>query len=1201
MHEAVKTDVDIVLIQEPNTRKGLLRGFNGYSVFQFKTTEDRVKAAVLIKTSTMSAIGITHLSSANIAVITTTFRKRRLFIASVYIEPREDPNATMTSLRRLLSAAGEDPVVIGGDFNAKHPFWGTEHACTRGEQLADLADDHDLTIINHGCSPTYETIRNERHITSIIDITLASPSISHRITDWRVDPTFKGSGDHHAIIFDLRTSAGELPLPKRTSTFKWNVHKADWETFHKICNRQLAMKNLTVNYITEIEDPNDLHQVAEDLTSIINAACKKAMPKLKTRTHYCPFWNEDLTKLRAEVHRTHHRLSQAKARGEDLSEYLNERTTMKTLYKEALQKTAANSFKQFCENQKDDNVWAFVRKIIAVAPSRKPPATIEANGIQTTSPQSSAEALLLHFYEDAKTKDAPEKHCYDNPHSEDTLSDDEVPFTEQEVLHAIRTMSAKKAPGEDHITADIYLRFAEGHIALLTAIYNRCLELAIFPEIWKRAEVRILKKPGREDQSSLSSFRPIGLLSVLGKTLEKLFRARLTYYLETSGLISPRQYGFREQRSTTDALHDAMAVVDLAKTLHEEVIAVSLDIRAAFDNAHWPLLLSQLRRYRCPRNIYRLICNYHEDRTVSIKYAGASATKTMTKGCVQGSVCGPTFWNLVLEELLAKTMPEGCHLQAFADDLLLIARGTKTKLKTRVELALAMIVEWGEKAQLEFSTTKTQAIAFTHHSRGMTFKMKTEDLKPSKTMKVLGVTIDHNRTFLNHLKTVISKTQSTYANICKVIRPTWGTSPKIIETIYRAIVEPIITYGSSIWGTVLRFKKAKTWLKTIQRRFAIKATKAFSTASANATIALAGFTPLHLRIREIAEITNTKRTGTTTHLPKDRHYQRRLRPEHLPHPSQRISTEYTKLDDPSQARTIWETSDYTIFTDGSKREDLVGCAYVVFDRRLSPVEPKLSKKFKLAPYCTSYQAELFALGKAVEWTSGLHPTTPKTIAIVSDCQSALSALRNSNATSPLVFAIHNGLRRTNHRISFYWTRGHTGTYGNELADRAAAKGAGKRTQPDYDLFPLSFVKAKNRQMTLEDWDREFREDPHGAVLRSLLKTIAGVQEWRRKIDTNFYVTQALTGHGFNKSYLVTRAITVDDLCPCDNQSRQDLGHLLTECDIFTLKTSSYRKLCNDENVNPMDFASVITRLELAKTLRDTLIDIFSKLKPINGT
>ena len=95
-----------------------------------------------------------------------------------------------------------------------------------------------------------------------------------------------------------------------------------------------------------------------------------------------------------------------------------------------------------------------------------------------------------------------------------------------------------------------------------------------------------------------------------------------------------------------------------------------------------------------------------------LSYGDANTTKTMTRGCIKGSVCVPTFCNLILDELLSMPLPEGCHIQTFEDDVLLIVSGVNaSEIEAKTNNALNAISEWKLNVKLTFSAAKTQAIA----------------------------------------------------------------------------------------------------------------------------------------------------------------------------------------------------------------------------------------------------------------------------------------------------------------------------------------------------------------------------------------------------------------------------------------------------------------------------------------------------------
>lgn len=210
------------------------------------------------------------------------------------------------------------------------------------------------------------------------------------------------------------------------------------------------------------------------------------------------------------------------------------------------------------------------------------------------------------------------------------LSEGDPPFSREEVTRVCSEFNPRKAPRGDGFTADI--------CAHAQAIANKCLELAHFTRPWKVASVCILRKPDREDYTKPKSFRPIGLLSVLGKVLEKLLARRLCRHLLPN--LNVQQYGFMPQRGAEDSLYGLMTHIRTRMVAKEIVVQVLLDIEGAFDNAWWPALKSQLVSKGCPRNLYGMVLSYLTDQRVELNYSGIQVSRDSSKGCVQGSILG---------------------------------------------------------------------------------------------------------------------------------------------------------------------------------------------------------------------------------------------------------------------------------------------------------------------------------------------------------------------------------------------------------------------------------------------------------------------------------------------------------------------------------------------------------------------------------
>ena len=137
------------------------------------------------------------------------------------------------------------------------------------------------------------------------------------------------------------------------------------------------------------------------------------------------------------------------------------------------------------------------------------------------------------------------------------------PVTREEVTNAILKMRELAAPGWDEIM-DVVLRHTSEHTTpLLTAITQSCLSLQFFPSHWKRARTIALPKTGKP-ADSIGGYRPIALLSVLGKAVEGIMNQRLSFWLEYSHKLHEAQFGFRRHRGTEIALWNFAAAATTA-------------------------------------------------------------------------------------------------------------------------------------------------------------------------------------------------------------------------------------------------------------------------------------------------------------------------------------------------------------------------------------------------------------------------------------------------------------------------------------------------------------------------------------------------------------------------------------------------------------------------------------------------------------
>ena len=162
----------------------------------------------------------------------------------------------------------------------------------------------------------------------------------------------------------------------------------------------------------------------------------------------------------------------------------------------------------------------------------------------------------------------------------------------------LKKTKQKKAPGPDGITNEMLKCLGSGAKSTLLRIYNQSWSTGTVPTIWKEAVIRPIPKKGK-DKRDPSSYRPISLLSCVGKLLERIINNRLIWHLESNSVLASTQTGYRQFQSTEDQL--ALLTQDIEDAFQEKkkVLAVFFDLSKAF-NKVWKegLLLTQLSHRR---------------------------------------------------------------------------------------------------------------------------------------------------------------------------------------------------------------------------------------------------------------------------------------------------------------------------------------------------------------------------------------------------------------------------------------------------------------------------------------------------------------------------------------------------------------------------------------------------------------------------
>ena len=996
VESAKRGGYSVLLLQEPyvGTRHRLELG--GVRVVQDSSGNEPPKSAIVLLDGNASLTVDQAMVTKNIVGAVVGFGEVKVAFLGAYLEGDKDIEEDLAFLTTSLQTLDATLAVVAGDLNAKSPWWGSDTEDRRGAAVAEFAAAAGLQVANVGTVPTFCARRQGRDYTSVVDVTLATVRLLPQLDGWRVDPGLTDLSDHRPIAFLLNLTPQPGGRPKPTTRI-YDTKKADWSAFDAKLADSISARGLLPSLLGGVEDKQDLEAKVASFTESITEACG-AIPPIRCGrgAGAARWWTPELAALKKLVNTKRNRIRAASAARRQWvwEDYMASRRT----YKEAVQGAITRSWRTFCESQEGESVWQGIYRIIKnTGEYRDDQLLRNAAGGPMLPPQASVDLLADTFYPpDLRSSDTPQQATLRAEVREEMAQldrlprTDYIPFTRDELEIVLKGMDPRKAPGDDGFTSDIISRVFLKHSGTFSSIMNACLRIGHFPTAWKRAAVKIIPKPGKDDYAAPKSYRPIGLLPVLGKVLEKLFANRLTWTMGNRGLLSPRQYGFVPQRSTEDALYDALQLVEGALARKSMILVVSLDIEGAFDNAWWPGMVRLLLDAQVDHHTVRLVDSYLSERRIVVNYAGAKAERPTTKGCIQGSTCGPLLWNIQLNPLLLDADNLRAHVQAFADDILILAEGKDAGEVERVaNEALERVSMWGRKAKMKFAAHKTQAILVTR-------KLKFDEPRVAldgvpivlgETLKVLGLTIDKKLTFLPHIEESYRRAINLYKRVARTASAGWGLNSCVLRVIYRAVVEPTVLYAANVWGARATRVAIRTRLDRITRHFAILVAKAHRTTSLTAAAALSGVIPLDLRALEQLRLYEVKRGKPLLDFP-GREMERRISPFDLPHPSRRAGIAFELIHNEGELLQIPPTLPQ-VYTDGSKLEGKVGGAVTAWDggREVGRI------KSPLAPYCSVYQAELFAITEALSLVAGKRGWTEA--AILSDSRSSLEAIADS--------------------------------------------------------------------------------------------------------------------------------------------------------------------------------------------------------------
>ncbi|KAK3095789.1 hypothetical protein FSP39_019145 [Pinctada imbricata] len=406
---------------------------------------------------------------------------------------------------------------------------------------------------------------------------------------------------------------------------------------------------------------------------------------------------------------------------------------------------------------------------------------------------------LFNDYFCSVSSNCDENHDLPNFDSRTDAEIHNVDITAQEIIDQIKILDPKKACGPD-VFSHIMLKKVCNAIAFpLSIIFNKSIELGKFPSHWKHAHVLPIHKKG--DKSTPSNYRPISLLSCIGKLFERVMFKHLYNHLHANNLLYDLQSGFRPGHSTVTQLIEMYHQICLAIDNREFSCFTFCDISKAFDRVWIKGLIYKLEKYGFKGRILAWISDYLSNRTQQVKLKNSvSSVGFLKSGVPQGSVLGPLLFLTYINDI-----PDGLHglTRLFADDTSNSHTSNDlVQIQDENNHDLLKITQWAHDWLVDFNPQKTKVMIFGSRQtnrNSLNFLFDGETLLPSNIHQHLGVVFSNDAKWSDHVDFIISRVSKQISVLRKL---KYQLSKNFLSNIYVTFIRPTFEYASEVWDNI---------------------------------------------------------------------------------------------------------------------------------------------------------------------------------------------------------------------------------------------------------------------------------------------------------------------------------------------------------------------------------------------------------------
>ena len=372
-------------------------------------------------------------------------------------------------------------------------------------------------------------------------------------------------------------------------------------------------------------------------------------------------------------------------------------------------------------------------------------------------------------------------------------------FSNNDIEKIMQNLDPNKAHGHDKISIRMIKICGKSICKPLQLIFSQCIDTGSFLLEWKKSNVVSVHKKG--DKQCLKKYRPVSLLPICGKILERLiFNEMFRFFIENN-LISSNQSGFKPGDSCINQL--LSITHEIYKPFDDgfEVRGVFLDISKAFDKVWHKGIIFKLKQNGISGKLFSVLSDFLKDRKQRvILNEQVSSWTGVNAGATQGSILGPLLFLVYINDL-ADGLSSNAKL--FADDTSLFSVihdvGTSAN---ELNNDLYEINKWAFQWKMSFNpdpSKQVQEIIFSRKTKKIShhlLRFNNSIVFQTPYQKHPDIFLDARLIFEEHLKVITTKVNKAIG----LFRKLQKTLPRpVLMTIYKTFVRPYLDYGAIIY------------------------------------------------------------------------------------------------------------------------------------------------------------------------------------------------------------------------------------------------------------------------------------------------------------------------------------------------------------------------------------------------------------------